>query len=65
MTPARSVLIGPSPAITALMPCASAGVSLSLVPGEFIAARKAGSSALVALTAVSYAARLACVGRNR
>ena len=65
MTPVRSVFIGLSPAMTAAMPCASAGVSLLLVPGDSIAARKAGSSPSVALTAAWYAARLAWVGSNR
>ena len=47
------------------MAFASSGVSLLLVPGEFIAARNAGLPASVALTAASYAARLAGVGWNR
>ena len=47
------------------MAFASPGVSLLLVPGEFIAARNFGWSVSVALTAVSYAARLAGVGWNR
>ena len=51
--------------MTAATPCASAGVSLLLVPGESIAARKAGSSPSVALIAAWYAARFASVGLNR
>ena len=47
------------------MAFASAGVSLLLVPGESIAVRNVGLSASVALTAASYAARLAGVGWNR
>ena len=65
VTAARSVCIWFSPAMRTLMAFASAGVWLPLVPGEFIAARNVGLSASVALTAASYAARLAGVGWNR